>query len=522
MGIPDLQKIIFSLWKKNYERTGLGEIFKPVFIRYIGIPNTENEYNNILKTILNFSNTYTKNTIVFEGPINSSMNFDLLMAIKQNLETINISNLNYDDFIMFSDKEVNNCFINALQYTINLAINNENFKNRSIRNNFICELLLYFYDYISTLEFSNYETCKCIFYGSITKNQAYFLICLYKMGFDIIYINPIKDEYFNLIDIDNLSLLKQYKQLSQLISLQDRCQKGTVIDRIESVTLQVEQQLEQELYDGTNFFKPWQYRDGYTNSILFNGNLIDLEQNINQPSKLRQGFFVKGKKVNIPHFFMIINGENEDINEYIKILNICQNNDKYKLILHGNFADELKIWSPEQKSQVVFCQNGQKTFDINAIKNLEFYKFSNYNNDVQDFYLNKINEILQNNSMFVNQIDNPSKKIEFLNLFLNINEEIFEMISNFDFTNDIPKLIIFLEDKDKLTEKSCIILGLLSVIGFDIIIFSPAGMSGIAKYIQENNYTNIMLDNMNYKSKFSNYQYKKKNNFFYGILKGLV
>ena len=222
MGIPDLQKIIFSLWKKNYERTGLGEMFKPVFIRYIGIPNTENEYNNILKTILNFSNIYSKNTVVFEGPVNTSMNFDLLMAIKQSLETIDVNNLNYDDFIMFSDKEINNRFINVLQYTINLAINNENFKNQSIRNNFICELLLYFYDYISTLEFSNYETCKCIFYGPITKNQAYFLICLYKMGFDVIYINSIKDEYFNLIDIDNLSLLKQYKQLSQLISLQDR------------------------------------------------------------------------------------------------------------------------------------------------------------------------------------------------------------------------------------------------------------------------------------------------------------
>ena len=53
------------------------------------------------------------------------MNFDLLMAIKKSLETIDVNNLNYDDFIMFYDKEINTTSIriSLSHFTTKLEIN---------------------------------------------------------------------------------------------------------------------------------------------------------------------------------------------------------------------------------------------------------------------------------------------------------------------------------------------------------------------------------------------------------------
>ena len=57
------------------------------------------------------------------------------------------------------------------------------------------------------------------------------------------------------------------------------------------------------------------------------------------------------------------------------------------------------------------------------------------------------------------------------------------MIHNFDFTGEIPKIIVFNGTSQPCTLSDCIILMFLKLIGFDIVIFAPTGYRVIEQYI---------------------------------------
>lgn len=513
-----LKEAIFSIWNKNYERQGLNNNFKPLFAQYIGIPDTEENYNNVLATLSEKISQNPNKAIIFDGQIQMIADFDLLNSVKQDLLTLDVFNLSSSDIVMFSDSKENSNFITALQYVIKLACRQENFQNTSIRNNFICTMLLHVFSYIKDMKFEDSETCKCIYYGDINKTEIYFLILLAKMGFDVLYLNPLRDNDFSKIDSDNLSVKNTYKFICPIESFATRVNKGEAISVTNSITLQLEREIENELYDGSGMFKPWQYRNGTTKSILLNGNLIDLEQNIDQPAKFRRGFSVNGSEVSVPHLFMLINGEDRDVNKYKKFINKCKNSPKTKFTINPKFADNFYYHSPEQKSEMAFCLNGNGTFDIQSVKELSFYSFKEYDEEPQNFYLNKVNEIILNSDIFVSNLNSSQEKINFLSLCLSLPIEFFDLINNFDFTGDIPKIVIFLEGRDVLSEKSCQILGLFSVIGFDIIIFAPSGMNKISSKINPAYFSTIMLDNLNTETRANDYYSMQKESFLEKIL----
>ena len=44
----------------------------------------------------------------------------------------------------------------------------------------------------------------------------------HNMGFDVIYINPLKEEFFEEIDVDNLSKLNKELQIDEILSFKER------------------------------------------------------------------------------------------------------------------------------------------------------------------------------------------------------------------------------------------------------------------------------------------------------------
>jgi len=64
---------------------------------------------------------------------------------------------------------------------------------------------------------------KCIYYGDISENDSYFLILLYRMMFDVIYINPIPDtDVFEKTDRDRLSTrVDSFERVSKKLLLKE-------------------------------------------------------------------------------------------------------------------------------------------------------------------------------------------------------------------------------------------------------------------------------------------------------------
>lgn len=494
--------VLFDIWKTKLERQGLINEFRNVFYRFIGIEN-ESTYNDILKTLSKKIQENKNTTLYFENEIPFEADFNFINNIKEELNTMNINSLSTQNIKMFNDPEVNDKFLSALEYTVNLAIKQENFVNNNIRNNFIIKMLLYTYIHILNkgIIFDNSISNKVIYYGNIGKHDVYYLILLFKLGFDVIYINPLKeDSYFETIDTDKLSILQKYSYIGQIETFEDRVKKGNVIERNDSITLTYQNQLTDTLFTNTGVFRPWQYRDGNTFPLFFNSTLIDLEQNWNQPSKVRHGFKVDNKTVYVPHFIWDIEGEYNELSKYYDFINNLKQTPKTLFVKNQEL--EFQQYNLDDKYKLVFAENNDGTFNKQKLKELDFYKYSPYNDLTEDFIINKINEVILDKNLFYHELDKDDVLL-FTLLMLNLPKKIIQLIDSFDFTSDIPKVVFFLEKETSLSPQYGLLIAFLAKIGFDIVIFSPAGMSDLNSFIKNERYNNIRLDNINYERTLS-------------------
>ena len=183
-----LQQIPFELWRRKSERKGICPQFKPVFTSYIGVEN-QVKYNDVLATIHSKIQDDPRHTIFFDGEILLDADFNFINAIKNELANMDVTHLSKQDITLFENSDLNHVFLNAFEYVVNLAIRQEIFLNDSVRNNFICKLLLYAHLYIQNLDYSelDFHANHCFYYGDISRHDIYFLILLYIMGFDAFY-----------------------------------------------------------------------------------------------------------------------------------------------------------------------------------------------------------------------------------------------------------------------------------------------------------------------------------------------
>ena len=494
----ELKSTCFYIWRNKYERRISTGDFKPIFKRYIGIENKDN-YNDILKT---FSVKFEENkklSLLFDGSIPMSGEFELINHINKELATMDIYNMESQDIILFNDETVNKVFLKALDYVVPLAIRNENFFNESVRNNFITKLIVWAYVYLKNIDFNADINPKCIYYGSIQRHEIYFLMVLYLMSFDVLYLNPLKEEYWSAIDTDNISELVNNLQIADVETFKDKIKKGTVIELTESITKQLKRDIEKELYTTTGVYRDWQFRDGYTKSLFMDTLVEDLNVCWHEPAKVRDGFAVNGDVVTVPCFFQKIDGVYGDEEKYASLVNHCVSTPNTLLINDCRLSSDIPV--SDNMYQLMFCQLSDGTFDIEAIKKLPIYKFSKYSEDVQNFLLKKFNETITSKELY-NKSFNKEEVLRLLVLVLGLNESIVRLVDNFDFTGAVPKIVIYLEKEEVLPESMQLLLGYIHTIGIDIVIFNPSGLFNINNVIKETVLNDFRLEVMKYDSTY--------------------
>lgn len=506
-----LKNDCFSIWRTKYERQMSGNSFKPLFVRYIGVENKDN-YNDILKTFSAKFEEHKDKTLIFDGLIEMSGEFELIDYINRELATMNIYDMTSQDITLFDNVEVNQVFLKALDYVIPLAIQNENFFNESVRNNFITKLIVWGYCHLKHINFNGDINPKCLHYGKIQRHEIYFLMVLHLMSFDVIYLNPLKEEYWGEIDKDNISELRKDMQILEVETFADRIKKGSIIELTESITKQLKRDIEKELFTDTGIFRDWQFRDGYTKSLFMDTLIEDLMVTWQEPAKLRPGFNVNGNVVTVPCFFQKIDGEYTDSTKYAELVNMCVNAPNTLLINDCRLSSDIPV--SDNMYELMFCQLSDGTFDIEEIKKASIYKYGKYSEEVQNFILKKFNETILDKNLYAFNltIDNM---LQLLVLVLHMNESIIRLIDNFDFPNKVPKIVIYLNNEDALSDNMLLLLGYLHKMGLDIVIFNPSGMFNITKIIKSNRVNNIRLQEMKYDSQYNsiknNFKVKKKN-----------
>lgn len=511
-----LKNACFNIWKTTFERKGIQSEFKPLFTRFIGVENI-NEYNNVLKTLQIKFEQNKDNCISFDGEIPLEANFDLINSVKKELQTMNINDIEHQDIVLFADPELNSLFLRALAYSVKLAISNENFFNESQRNNFIMKLIMWTFTYLSPLKIDTHSVPKCLYYGNISKHEIYFLILLSKIDFDVLYINPLKEEFWSDIDKDGLSELHKNNQILQVETYKSRCSQGNEIQYTESSTLQFEREIQDELFTGTGVYRSWQFRDGTTKAVFVNSSIIDVDNNWNEMAKVRTGFTTQGKTVTVPYFFHLIDGEYRNLSEYSNLVHKLSKADNTLFLLNGDLGVPAP-YNNEDKFQLTFCMLSNGLLNLEEVQKLDFYKYKKYKPEVQNFILNKINETISDNSLFTNSLTKDSK-LDLMMLLLNLDERIIRQIDSFDFTEYVPKLTIFLENENELKDDILYLIAFLSKVGFDIVIFNPSGLFNLSTIINPERYNSERLDTVKYDRTYDSLKLKDKKGFLNKLFK---
>ena len=137
-----LKDIINELFKNKYERTNAQEELKPFFYRFIGVKQPD-DYDDVLKTLESKCLQHKDVTIIFDNELPFKPEMDLINYIYYELGNMNITSMKTQDIVVFNNKDINDKFLEALDYVIDIARKKENFFSENVLKNFITKLIVW-------------------------------------------------------------------------------------------------------------------------------------------------------------------------------------------------------------------------------------------------------------------------------------------------------------------------------------------------------------------------------------------
>ncbi|OON99553.1 MAG: hypothetical protein ATN35_12080 [Epulopiscium sp. Nele67-Bin004] len=127
-----------------------------------------------------------------------------------------------------------------------------------------------------------------------------------------------------------------------------------------------------------------------------------------------------------------------------------------------------------------FIKEGKLQFD--NIKSSRSYRYKFLRNDMQDYLLRKIQELLDRDIIKGSAQD--ADKI--LDILLGLNTDLLKTIQKFDFTQNNPKIVYLQFTGIPTSYEDSVFLAFISLVGFDVVIFCPSGYQGPEAYYQDN------------------------------------
>lgn len=524
--VKSLKEQCYFLRKNNSERKDyFKDEFKAQFIRYIGIFE---DYESSIKTLKIQSIEEKNKWLFFENEIALDQDIDFFEETRKKVEEIYGMNFyKKSNLKIFGDTVVNEVFLSSLDYISEILDFEEDLKPYE-KYETLATIICLSRQYLSRKKFDYVSNIKCIYFGKIDRISVYFLILLYRMMCDVIYICPSDkyEEVFEKYDYDMLSKVVKSDKLVDNIekyNLQYISKKGIELRKIKSTASYVQESVYDNLFKNKELYYTNQFIDYEVAPLLFEGVIPDFYNTFVNDVRFREGFKVneETKTVFFSHFFTEVQGVQKDYEEYVKLVrhllkakntiffiekeydkvlldeNIKESKRNGEIFLEKNIFminDEIITRRMFYFSELAFTVNKDETYNLEDIKKVSFYNLRNLKEKTVNYIFKVFNEVISTPLVFFNKDLSFLEKTKLLFLMLLVNPLVYKLLERFDYTNSVPKIVIYLDNQDELKENMCQVLTILSMLGIDIVILSPNGKSGLDKYINQNAYTTLLLD----------------------------
>ncbi len=386
--------------------------------------------------------------------------------------------------------------------------------NQTVVFNYAMKIVTWLYRCTQARKYSvAYEDIPVVlYYGDISQSEVYFLLFMSMCGFDVIYISPNLNNQKTVVD-------KNVDGRIQIFSLPQSKESGeypkkAVKMKVSTVAYNAERDLDTMLYNGdTGIFRSFQFPN--SQSVTLKTTYEEIAILWKQEARFRPGFATAGNLVSVPNIFAKISGvQDGDTGKYWDGVRDKLTPETILIIKQPNktetSATDLSVYRQ-------FYRNGE--IDAEKLKSSMLNKYSYLPDRIQDMLFYKLQETCS--SRFL-KLDGDELMCSVLHYGMNLSREFLQMVQQFDFTKKIPKLIYIDAIEDTFTLEECIQTVLCSLIGFDVLIYTPSGYKNLETYVKNDAFEEHIMNQFLYKTEIPKFKIpsEDKNSGFFGKLFG--
>ena len=374
----------------------------------------------------------------------------------------------------------------AKQKFLTLMSNRKNSLSNNALFGMCVNVCVWFKQCVELVDFLKCDVPVFFFYGNPNSHEFTLMELLSSIGFDILIACPDKAVCNDIINLDIDGIMQKF-EYSNTGTIKD-FPTQLVRAKVATTAYNASRDLDNILYNDGCMFRDHHYNFCQTATLQTTFEEIDLLWNAE--AKYRPGFSSDEHTVTVPNIFAKLDGiPYGDTSKYIKEIQskLTPNSIYYKLVPF--FKPNYGI------NDFTGFFNGNR-LDLAKIKlNRNINKYSHMPDSVQDLIFQKMQEVIDSGYLKIKYPDIMHLTIKVGTMLPN---NLLQLIQNFDFTKDIPKIVIIHSTKIPFSAYECIFLLLLNFIGFDIIIYTPTGYKNIETYIDNRAFEQYNIGEFNY------------------------
>lgn len=497
--------------------------FGRVACKFLGLPIDKDEYYNHLFEYVHDESLNLH--LLSEESLDKSMDNRKFQAIQKVVNLLNEQELSINRFVAFLDGEqllvkhesptvhrrIRESMIETLEHFA--AKEKDGLKNVEFRR-VIVDVLKWSFNHLSDMLVKldlKQEQPKFLWYGDFKKSHQYFLCFIMKFGCDLVIFHPGgKDPLDGFLE-ENL-FTYHYDSTGEVepFPKEKRTRVTTVAYR---ASREIETILNQE---GSGLYKPWQLRDYSPSSLTLKTTYDELFILAKEIAMIRPDFEVKEGKVNIPSLFAKIQGVSKNRKEYWDRLHSMTSLEHSLVIRHFPFSIQT---SNDFRFHYRDALDRNGGLDVEKMMQANYWKYSHLPSGLQKGIGNAIRSLCENPPFK----RNSSESIDELRTYIfsqsmQISNSLLKLMQQFDYSQEVPKLIIFNNGNNGVMIRSdAVMLALLNKFGLDIVIYNPAGHNDIENYIEERCFDTHWLEDIVFDQEYKEPTSSKK-----GWLQGLI
>ncbi len=352
-------------------------------------------------------------------------------------------------------------------------------KVENYKDNFKIWLLRYLNKFYTGATLNNVPLM--VTYNINSEKEKEFLSIIGCLPLDIVYISPCYSTAYHTETLDSEYKCVFIGDSNTTIS---KYPTNSGVGKVATMAYNAQQEFQNVLCNDTALFKIKQFKN--VNPIVLKTTYEEIGIYWNEPAKFRPSFNSVGDLVTVPTMFVKVNGVNSSYLYDIKKL-MGRNTlfyQSFPIQLQPSQIDKMGDLRSFSK-QLVF----KNSIDFERLIKSSYYRYGVYSDETQQLIIDKVKKLVE-----MDWCVGGSKNLvyEIIDTVFRLPPNILQMIHNYDFTGEIPKLVIFNGGMQPCTLSDCIVLMFLKLVGFDIVVYAPTGYRIIEQYISSqwfNEYT---------------------------------